>query len=75
LKLEFEPKAIEDIQPDYRAPFKNAPGFFRLAGIKWREVGDTIEDLHESAIKRFESADIPYSPENLKQLLAKLQSK
>ena len=75
LKLEFEPKAIEDIQPDYRAPFNNAPGFFRLAGIKWRQVGDTIDDLHESAIKRFESPDIPYSPENLKSLLAKLQSK
>ncbi len=75
LKLEFEPKAIEDIKPDYTVPFKNDPGFFKWAGIKWREVGETIDDLHESAIKRFESADIPYSPENLKSLLAKLQSK
>lgn len=75
LKLEFEPEAIEDIKPDYTAKFNNAPGFFRLAGIKWREVGDTIEDLHESAIKRLESVDIEYTPENLKQLLSKLKSK
>ena len=74
LNLEFEPDAIEDIKPDYKIPFQNKPGFYKLAGIKWRQVGDTLEDLHESAIKRFESADIPYSPENLKQLLAKLKS-
>jgi len=70
LKLEFEQDAIEDIKPDYRAPFKNAPGFYRLAGIKWREVGETIDDLHESAIKRFESGDIPYSPKNLEKILS-----
>ena len=75
LKLEFEPDAIEDLKPDYKIPFQNKPGFYKLAGIKWRQVGDTLEDLHESAIKRFESADIPYSPENIKQLLAKLKSK
>ena len=75
LKLEFEPEAIEDIKPDYKIPFQNKPGFYKLAGIKWRQVGDTIEDLHESVIKRLESADIDYSPENLKQLLAKLKSK
>ena len=75
LKLEFEPDAIEDIKPDYKIPFQNKPGFYKLAGIKWRQVGDTLEDLHESAIKRFESADIPYSPENLKSFLSKLQSK
>ncbi|WP_445175341.1 DUF2235 domain-containing protein [Microcoleus sp.] len=75
LKLEFEPDAIEDIKPDYKIPFQNKPGFYKLAGIKWRQVGETLEDLHESAIKRFESADIPYSPENLKSFLAKLQSK
>ena len=75
LKLEFEPDAIEDIKPDYKIPFQNKPGFYKLAGIKWRQVGDTIEDLHESAIKRLESMDIEYNPENLKQLLAKLKSK
>ena len=75
LKLEFEPEAIEDIKPDYKIPFQNKPGFYKLAGIKWRQVGDTIDDLHESAIKRLESLDIDYSPENLKSLLAKLQSK
>ena len=75
LKLEFEPDAIEDIKPDYKIPFQNKPGFYKLAGIKWRQVGDTIDDLHESAIKRLESLDIDYSPENLKSLLAKLKSK
>jgi uncharacterized protein (DUF2235 family) len=71
LKLEFEPEAIEDIKPDYRAPFKNDPGFFKWAGIKLREVVDTIDDLHESAIKRFESVDIPYRPKNLEPLFSK----
>jgi len=71
LKLEFEPDAIKDIQPDYKVPFKNDPGFFKWAGIKLREVGDTIDDIHESAIKRFESADIPYSPKNLEKIFSK----
>ncbi|MBD0310642.1 MAG: DUF2235 domain-containing protein, partial [Microcoleus sp. T1-bin1] len=75
LKLEFEPEAIEDIKPDYKIPFQNKPGFYRLAGIKWRQVGDTIEDLHESVIERLESIDIEYRPENLKSLLSKLKSK
>jgi len=75
LKLEFEPETLEEIKPDYKVPFQNNPGFYRLAGIKLREVVETIDDIHESAIERFESADIPYSPENLKSLLAKLQSK
>jgi uncharacterized protein (DUF2235 family) len=71
LKLEFEPEAIEDIKPDYKVPFQNQPGFFKLAGIKLRQVGETIDDLHESAIKRFESADIPYRPKNLEPLFSK----
>lgn len=75
LKLEFEPEAIEDIKPDYKIPFQNKPGFYKLAGIKWRQVGDTIEDLHESVIKRLESVDLEYRPENLKSLLSKLKSK
>jgi len=75
LKLEFEPETLEEIKPDYKVPFQNNPGFYRLAGIKLREVVETLDDIHESAIERFESADIPYSPENLKSLLAKLKSK
>ena len=71
LKLEFEPEAIEDIKPDYKVPFKNDPGLFKWAGIKLREVGETIDDLHESAIKRFENADIPYSPKNLEKIFSK----
>jgi len=34
-------------------------------------VVETIDDIHESAIKRFESADIPYSPKNLEKLFSK----
>jgi uncharacterized protein (DUF2235 family) len=75
LKLEFDPDVIKDIQPDYKVPFQNNPGFYRLAGIKLRELVETIDDIHESAIERLESADIDYSPENLKSLLAKLKSK
>lgn len=68
LKLEFEPDTIKNIQPNYKAPFQNNPGLFKLAGTKLRKVGDTIDDLHESAIKRFESVDIPYRPKNLEPL-------
>lgn len=71
LKLEFEPEAIEDIKPDYKAPFKNDPGFFKWAGIKWREVGDTIEDLHESVIERLEKSQ-DYRPKNLQKILSKV---
>ncbi|MEP6518569.1 DUF2235 domain-containing protein [Microcoleus vaginatus] len=71
LKLEFEPEAIKDIQPDYKAPFKNDPGFFKLAGIKWREVGETIEDLHESVIERLEKSQ-DYRPKNLQKILSKV---
>ncbi|MEG4814969.1 DUF2235 domain-containing protein [Microcoleus sp. K5-D4] len=71
LKLEFEPEAIEDIKPDYKVPFQNNPGFFKLAGIKWREVGDTLEDLHESAIERLKKSQ-DYRPKNLQKILSKV---
>jgi uncharacterized protein (DUF2235 family) len=71
LKLEFEPEVIKDIKPDYKAPFQSNPGFFKWAGIKLREVGETIEDIHESAIERFQNADIPYSPKNLENIFSK----
>ena len=71
LKLEFEPEAIKDIQPNYKVEFDNNPGFYRLAGIKLREVVETLDDIHESAIERFESADIPYRPKNLELFLSK----
>ncbi|WP_333296137.1 DUF2235 domain-containing protein [Microcoleus sp. K1-B1] len=71
LKLEFEPEAIEDIKPDYKVPFQNNPGFFKLAGIKWREVGETLEDLHESAIERLKKRQ-DYRPKNLQKILSKV---
>ena len=75
LGLEFDPSVIPTgINPNYEIDFKNNPGFFKLAGIKFREVGDAIEELHESAIKRFESRE-DYRPKNLEKLLQKLKSK
>lgn len=73
LGIELDPSVIPTgINPNYGIDFKNNPGFFKLAGIKLREVGDTIEDLHESVIKRWQSrAD--YRPRNLEQLLSKLE--
>jgi len=75
LGLEFDPSVIPTgINPNYEIDFKNNPGFFKWAGIKFREVGDTIEDFHESTIKRLEIRQ-DYRPKNLEKLLAKLKSK
>jgi hypothetical protein len=72
LGLEFDPSVIPTgINPDYECDFKNDPGFFKLAGIKFREVGDAIEELHESTIKRLQSRT-DYRPKNLEKVLSKL---
>jgi uncharacterized protein (DUF2235 family) len=72
LGLEFDPSVIPTgINPDYECDFKNDPGFFKFAGIKFREVGDAIEDLHESTIKRLQSRQ-DYRPKNLERVLSKL---
>ncbi|MGE5655021.1 MAG: DUF2235 domain-containing protein [Actinomycetota bacterium] len=72
LGLEFDPSVIPTgINPNYECDFKNNPGFFKLAGIKFREVGDAIEDLHESAIKRLQSRK-DYRPKNLEKVLPQL---
>ncbi len=74
LGLEFDPSVIPTgINPNYEIDFKNDPGFFKLAGIKFREVGDAIEELHESTIKRLQSRK-DYRPKNLEKLLSKLNS-
>lgn len=74
LGLELDPSAIPTgVNPNYEIDFKNDPGFFKLAGIKLREVGDAIEDLHESVIKRWQSRN-DYRPKNLEWLLSKLNS-
>jgi hypothetical protein len=44
-----------------------------LAGIKFREVSDTIDELHESVIKRWQSRN-DYRPKNLERVLSKLNS-
>lgn len=74
LGLEFDPSVIPTgINPNYEIDFKNAPGFFRLGGIKLREVSDAIEELHESTIKRLQSRK-DYRPKNLEKILSKLNS-
>ncbi len=72
LGLEFDPSVIPTgINPNHEIDFKNAPGFFKLAGIKLRQVGDAIEDLHESTLKRLESRN-DYRPKNLKSFYPNL---
>ncbi len=75
LGLEFDPSAIPGgIKPDYSCHFKNDPGLFKLAGIKYRQVSDRIDDLHESTIKRWQSLK-DYRPKNLESLADKLNLK
>ncbi|BAY27846.1 hypothetical protein NIES2100_76720 [Calothrix sp. NIES-2100] len=59
------------IHPDYECEFKNDPGFFKLAGIKLRDVGETIEDLHESTVKRLKLRK-DYRPKNLQKIIPKI---
>ena len=74
LGLEFEPSVIPTgINPNYECDFQNTPGLFKLGGIKFREVGDVIEELHESVIKRLQSRK-DYRPKNLVMILSKLDS-
>lgn len=72
LGLDFDTSVIPTgINPNYECDFKNDVGFFKLAGIKFREVGDVIEDLHESAINRLKSRK-DYRPKNLEKIVSKL---
>ncbi|OKH38305.1 hypothetical protein NIES2119_09700 [[Phormidium ambiguum] IAM M-71] len=72
LNLEFDITAIPTgINPNYECEFKNNPGFFKLAGIKFREVSDAIEDLHESAIYRLKNRR-DYRPKNLQKVISKV---
>ncbi len=73
LGLDFDINMIPTgINPNYECDFKNDPGFFKLAGIKFRDVSDVIEDLHESTIKRLKSRK-DYQPKNLQKIISKLQ--
>lgn len=72
LGLEFDPSVIPTgINPNYECDFKNAPGFFKLGGIKFREVSDVIDEFHESVVKRLHSRK-DYRPKNLEGVLSKL---
>lgn len=72
LGLDLDPSVIPTgINPNYECDFKNDVGFFKLAGIKWRDVSDTIEDLHESAINRLQKRK-DYRPKNLQKIISKL---
>lgn len=72
LGLEFDTSLIPTgINPNYECDFKNNVGFFKLAGIKFRDVSDTIEDLHESTINRLKSRK-DYRPKNLEKIISRL---
>ncbi|WP_298908602.1 DUF2235 domain-containing protein, partial [uncultured Nostoc sp.] len=72
LGLDLDPSVIPTgINPNYECDFKNDVGFFKLAGIKFREVGDVIEDIHESTINRLKSRK-DYRPKNLQKIIDKL---
>ncbi|MBD2595325.1 DUF2235 domain-containing protein [Nostoc spongiaeforme FACHB-130] len=72
LGLEFDPNVIPTgINPNYKCEFKNDPGFFKLAGIKLRDVGDAIEELHDSTINRLKVRK-DYRPKNLQKIIAKI---
>ncbi|MEH2061421.1 MAG: DUF2235 domain-containing protein [Nostoc sp.] len=72
LGLDLDPSVIPTgINPNYECDFKNDAGFFKLAGIKLRDVGDVIEDIHESTIKRLKSRK-DYRPKNLQKIISKL---
>lgn len=73
LGLDFDTSVIPTgINPNYECDFKNNVGFFKLAGIKFREVSDAIEDLHESAIYRLKNRK-DYRPKNLQKIISKLK--
>ncbi|MBD2508914.1 DUF2235 domain-containing protein [Nostoc muscorum FACHB-395] len=73
LGLDFDTSVIPTgINPNYECDFKNDAGFFKLAGIKFREVSDVIEDLHESTINRLKSRK-DYRPKNLQKIISKLK--
>jgi uncharacterized protein (DUF2235 family) len=72
LGLDFDINAIETgIEPNYECEFKNDPGFFKLAGIKLRDIGESIEDLHETTLNRLKARN-DYRPKNLQKIIPKI---
>ena len=72
LGLEFDlDYLLGDIKTDFQCQFTNDPGFYKLAGIKFRDIGDVIDDLHETAIERLKACQ-DYRPKNLEKIVSKL---
>jgi len=72
LGLDLDPSVIPTgVNPDYECEFKNDPGFFKLAGIKLRDVGEAIEDLHDSTVTRLKTRN-DYRPKNLQKIISKI---
>ena len=75
LGLEFDlSDLLINYKPDYKCKFTNDPGFFKLAGIKFRDVGDLVDDLHEMAIERLKDC-ADYRPKNLAKIIDQLKLK
>ncbi|MDB9492859.1 DUF2235 domain-containing protein [Dolichospermum circinale CS-534/05] len=70
LGLEFDLTSIT-IESNPTINFKNNVGIYKLAGIKLREVGDDIEELHETSISRLENC-LDYRPKNLNKIISKI---
>jgi uncharacterized protein (DUF2235 family) len=72
LGLDLDPSVIPTgVNPDYECEFQNDPGFFKLAGIKLRDVGEAIEDLHDSTVTRLKTRN-DYRPKNLQKIISKI---
>jgi uncharacterized protein (DUF2235 family) len=75
LGLDIEPSVIPTgLNPDHKCDFTNKLGFFKLAGVKLRDVGDIADDLHETAIARLQCRQ-DYRPKNLSKILTQLNLK
>jgi uncharacterized protein (DUF2235 family) len=75
LGLDFDTSAIPtEIKPDCECNFTNNPGFFKLAGIKLRDVGDNVESLHENTISRLKNRP-DYRPRNLEKIIPEVIGK
>lgn len=75
LGLDFDLSAIRTgIKLDCECNFSNKPGFYRLAGIKLREVGEALEDLHDTTIERLKNRP-DYRPPNLEKVIPKIVQK
>jgi hypothetical protein len=71
LGLEFNLQSIS-IAPDPTIDFKNDPGIYKLVGTKLRNVGNTVDDLHESTVERLKKRG-DYRSKNLAPIISELE--